>query len=90
MFTNSQRDDFVSRAERAYTERWKEFLEADHLGELIALEPDSGDCVVGKTLGEIDAASEQKFGMKPVHIFRVGGGAAVRIGGAFRHARVSG
>ena len=90
MMTKAQRDEFASRAERAYAAQWKTVLEPDHFGELIAVEPDSGDCVVGKTLGEIDAASEQKFGMKPVHIFRVGGGAAVRIGGAFRHARVSG
>ena len=38
----------------------------------------------------IDAACDQKFGTKLVHIFRVGGGAAVRIGGASRHARISG
>jgi len=90
MMTKTQRDEFASRAEQAYVERWKAVLEPDHFGELIAVEPDSGDCVLGKTLRDLDVACEQKFGTKLVHIFRVGGGAAVRIGGAFRHARLSG
>ena len=90
MMTKTQRDEFASRAERAYAERWSAVLEPDHFGELIAVEPDSGDYVLGKDLWEIDAACDQKFGAKLVHIFRVGGGAAVRIGGASRHARLSG
>ena len=88
--TKTQRDEFASRAERAYAERWSAVLEPDHFGELIAVEPDSGDYVLGKDLWKIDAACDQKFGAKLVHIFRVGGGAAVRIGGASRHARLSG
>lgn len=90
MSSNPQQVEFAARAERVYEERWKSILETEHLGEVIALEPDSGDYVLGKTLREVDAARRQKFGMQPVHIFRVGGGAAVRIGGAFHHARVSG
>ena len=90
MMTKTEREEFASRAERAYAERWKSVLEPDHFGELIAVEPDSSDCVLGKSLGDLDAACDQKFGTKLVHIFRVGGGAAVRIGGAFRYARLSG
>ncbi len=90
MMTKIQRDEFASRAERAYAERWSAVLEPDHFGELIAVEPDSGDYVLGKDLWELEAERERKFGSKLVHIFRVGGGAAVRIGGAFRHARLSG
>lgn len=90
MMTRTQRDEFASRAERAYAERWKGVLEPEHLGELIAVDPDSGDYVLGKDLWELDSACDQKFGTKLVHIFRVGGGAAVRIGGASHHARLSG
>ena len=89
MMTKTQRDEFALRAERAYAERWSAVLEPDHFGELIAVEPDSGDYVLGKDMWELDAACDQQFGTKLVHIFRVGGGAAVRIGGAFRQARVS-
>ena len=90
MSSDSQRAEFAARAERVYEERWKSILETEHLGEVIALEPDSGEYVLGTTLRDVDAARRQTFGTKPVHIFRVGGGAAVRIGGAFRHARISG
>ena len=90
MSSDTQRAEFAARAERVYEERWKSILESEHLGEVIAMEPDSGDYVLGKTLREVDLARRQKFGSLPVHIFRVGGGAAVRIGGAFRHDRVSG
>ena len=90
MMTKTQRDEFASRAERAYAEHLKQLLEPEHLGKLIAVEPDSGDYVLGKDLWELEAERERMFGSKLVHIFRVGGGPAVRIGGAFRQARLSG
>jgi hypothetical protein len=90
MSSNPQQTEFAARAERVYEARWKSTLETEHLDKLIALDPDSGDYVLGKTLRDLDIARRQKFGTKPVHIFRVGGGAAVKIGGAIRHARVSG
>ena len=37
MMTKTQRDEFASRAERAYAERWSAVLEPDHFGELIAV-----------------------------------------------------
>jgi hypothetical protein len=88
--TKSERDEFASRAERVYAERLKHVLEPDHFGKLIAVEPDSGDYVLGKDFWELDAACQPKFGTKLVHIFRVGGGAAVKIGGPIRHARLPG
>lgn len=88
--TKTEREEFAARAEQAYAERWKEVLEPDHFGELIAVEPDSGDYVLAQSLRDLDSACDQAFGEKLVHIFRVGGGAAVRIGGASRYARLSG
>ena len=90
MMTKTQRDEFASRAERAYALHLKQLLEPEHLGKLIAVEPDSGDYVLGKDFWELEAERERKFGPKLVYTFRVGGGAAVKIGGAARHARVSG
>ena len=87
--TKTELEEFATRAERAYAERWKAALEPDHFGELFAVEPDSGDCVLGKTIWDLDEACDEKFGTKLVHIFRVGGGAAMRIGGASRYARIS-
>ena len=88
--TKSERDEFVSRAERVYAERLKHILEPDHLGKLIAVEPDSGDYVLGKDFWELEAARAPKFGSKLVYTFRVGGGAAVKIGGSIRNARLPG
>ena len=79
---------FIQRAETLYREKWQGHLEAEHFGELIAVDPESGDYVLGKSFQEIDQAARHRFGAKPTHIFRVGGGGAVRVG-AGRHARIS-
>ncbi|HEY2252308.1 MAG TPA: hypothetical protein VGH74_14640 [Planctomycetaceae bacterium] len=81
--------EFVDKAERVYEARLKSRLEAEHFGDLIALEPESGDYVLANTFREIDVAAQQRFGSTPVHIFRIGGGGAVKIGGVGRYARVS-
>lgn len=79
---------FAENAKRLYEEKLKEHLERDHFGEVIAVEPESGEYVLGKTVSDVDRARRARFGQKPVHIFRVGGGGAVKIGGAYR-GRVS-
>lgn len=73
---------FVESAKRIYDERLKELLETEHPGEIIAVEPQSGDYVLGATISEVDRACQQRFGTKPVHTFRIGGGGAVKVGGA--------
>ncbi len=74
---------FVEAAKKVYEERLKDQLERDHFGEVIAVEPESGNYVLGKTYGELDRARRERFGQQPVHIFRVGGGGAVKIGGSY-------
>ncbi len=74
---------FVEAAKKVYEEKLKVQLEQDHFGEVIAVEPESGDYVLGKTLGDVDRACCERFGQKPVHTFRVGGGGAVKIGGSY-------
>jgi hypothetical protein len=79
---------FVDAAERVYAERLKSRLESEHLGELIALEPVSGDFVLGQTFHEISSTALQQFGVKRTYIFRIGGGGAIRIGPRIRaHGR---
>jgi hypothetical protein len=72
---------FAEAAKQVYEEKLKERLEEQHPGELIAVEPESGDYVLGKTLAEVDRACHERFGGKPVHVFRIGGGGAVQVGG---------
>ena len=82
-------DSVAEKARCVYDERLKARLEAEHFGEVIAVEPDSGEYVLGRNLLEITSAHTAKFGNKPVYVFRVGGGGAVKIGGAFLNGRIS-
>ena len=84
-----QRGDLVVEAQKVYDEELKAQLEAEHFGEIIALEPVSHDYVLGKTMGEVDEACRQQFSGCPVYVFRVGGGGAVKIGGAIKRGRIS-
>ena len=87
---NLQQQSFLDSAKQVYEDRWRTQLEATNFGNVIALEPESGDYVLGRDFREVDAASRQRFGSKPVYIFRVGGGGAVRIGGAATRGRLLG
>ena len=84
------RKELVEAARRIYDERLKTRLEAEHFGMVIALAPDTGEFVLGRDFADVDAARREQLGDHPVYVFRVGGGGAVKIGGVFRHARVSG
>ena len=88
--SQSQNSDFVVEAKTIYDNELKERLEHDHFGEIIALDPVTHDYVLGKTLKDVDAACRERFDSKPVYIFRIGGGGAVKVGGAISRGRVSG
>lgn len=75
---------FADAAKQVYEEKWQDALESQHMGDLIAVEPESKDYVLGKTLAEVDRACHERFGDKPVHVFRIGGGGAVKVGGGWR------
>ena len=81
---------FVESARKVYAERWQTTLEREQFGKVIAVEPESGEYVLGNTLSEASKAARQRFAKKPVHIFRVGGGGAVKIGGAIARGRIPG
>ena len=82
------RSTVAQAARRIYDETLLPELEVAHLGELISLEPESGDYVLGRSFREIDLATQEKFGRKPTSIFRIGGGAAVKLGGRSSRARI--
>lgn len=89
MALDAKTQHLVTSAERVYETTLRSRLEAEHWGSLIALEPESGEFVLADSFREIDVAAQRRFGNKPVHIFRIGGGGAVKVGGVGRHARVS-
>lgn len=71
---------FAERAKQVYDQTLKSRLEPEHIGELIAVEPDSGEFVLAPTINEMTQSTRLRFGTKPVHLIRVGGGTAVKIG----------
>lgn len=85
---SEKQERFVEAAKTVYEEQLRDRLERKHFGEVIAVEPESGDYALGETLDEADRVCRERFGVKPVHVFRVGGGGAMKVGGAWR-GRVS-
>ena len=82
--------EVMEAAKRVYEERWRSRLEAEHWGAVIAVEPESGEYVLGKTFRDVDLARQAKFGTKMVYTFRVGGGGAVCIGAGSGYGRIPG
>ena len=74
--------EVIEKARRVYDERLRATLEAEHFGEVIAVEPESGEYVLGKDFQAVSKACRQKFAGKLTYTFRVGGGGAVKIGGS--------
>ena len=73
-------DEFVRRAEEIYATRLRTILEPDHVDEFVAIEPDSGDYFLGKTLSEAIGAARQSYPDRLAHAMRVGHKAALHFG----------
>jgi hypothetical protein len=78
--TNPEVDRFVRRAEQIYSTRLRNVLEPDHIDEFVAIEPDSGDYFLGKTLSEAIGAARQSHPDRLAHAIRVGHKAALHFG----------
>ena len=76
-------------AMKLYETKLRAELEPEHLGKVIAVEPESGRYVLGATLKDVDRACLGQFGGKPVYIFCVGGG-GVKLFGNRESGRVLG
>ncbi len=66
-----------AEGERLYRTRLRRLLEKTHHGQYVAIEVESGDYFVGKTMGEALAAAEQKYPHKRFYFIRIGYPAAV-------------
>lgn len=72
--------DVARRAKRLYEEKLRGTLEATHLNDFVAIEPDSGDYFFGKTLSEAIQASRAAHPNRLAFAMRVGHSVAVNIG----------
>ena len=73
-------NDLVQRAEELYATQLHAILEPEHLNEFIAIEPDSGDYFLGRTMREAGAAAHRAHPGRLTHMMRVGHKAAVYLG----------
>jgi hypothetical protein len=70
----------VAAAARPLFERLQPQLIHDHANEFVAIEPDSAEFFLGKTLSEAIGCARAKFPERPVHTFRVGHEATIHFG----------
>lgn len=72
--------DLFKRAERSYQERLRTDLERTHLNSFVAIEPESGDYFLGRTLSEASALASAAHPDRRCCILRVGHSVALHIG----------
>jgi len=72
--------DHYIRAERLYQERLRTDLERTHLNSFVAIEPDSGEFYLGRTLSEASAAANAAHPDRRCCVLRVGHSVALHIG----------
>jgi hypothetical protein len=78
--TNAEMDDFVTRAETVYVTKLRAVLEPEHVDEFVAIEPQSGDYFLGKTISEAIGAARRSHPDRLAHAMRVGHKAALHFG----------
>ena len=77
---NSEISEFVRRAEALYATRLRPILEPEHTDEFVAIEPESGDYFLGRTLNDAARAARKAHPGRPTHAMRIGHTAALHLG----------
>lgn len=78
--TDANVDEFVRRAEEIYATRLREVLEPGHADEFVAIEPESGEYFLGRTLSQATGAARKTYPNRLTHVMRVGHRAALHFG----------
>ncbi len=78
--TEAKVDEFVRRAEEVYATQLRGSLEPEHMDEFVAIEPESGDYFLGKTLSQATGAARKTYPNRLTHVMRVGHRAALHFG----------
>src|SRR5262249_22095246 len=72
--------DLVQRAEQIYEDRLKPELERSHPDSFVAIEPDSGEYFLGRTLSEASAAAFAVYPDRRTVVLRIGHRVTVHLG----------
>lgn len=78
--TGPEVDEFVRKAEEVYANQLRAVLEPEHVDKFVAIEPESGDYFLGRTLSEAMGAARQTHPDRLAHAMRVGHRAALHFG----------
>jgi hypothetical protein len=65
------KDEIIDKGERIYAAIRSE-LEPEHKGEIAAIEPESGDYFLGKSVIEAIDKAREKYPDKVFHVVRIG------------------
>lgn len=72
--------EIAIRAKVIYADRLRAVLEREYLHSYVAIEPQSGDFFVGKTMSEAIDAAESAHPDRVTHTIRIGHDVALEIG----------
>ena len=72
--------DLIQRSEQIYESRLRAELERTHMDAFVAIEPDSGENFLGRTLSDAAAAARAVHPDRRTFVLRVGHRAALHIG----------
>lgn len=64
--------EIARKGQRIYQDKLKATLERDHKGEIVAIDVDTGDYFLGKTVLEAAERGHEKYPGKVFHAIRVG------------------
>jgi hypothetical protein len=76
--------DLMKRVEQIYQNRLKTELELTHLDDFVAIDPDSGEYFLGRTLSEAAAAARAAYPTRRTGVLRVGHPATLHLGATYR------
>jgi hypothetical protein len=77
---SSTSTDLARRAQTIYEQRLRAVLEPKHLDDFVAIDPDSGDFFLGKTLSEAIQAARAAYPDRLPFALRVGHTTTVEMG----------
>lgn len=72
--------DLVQKAEAIYEARLQAVLESAHDHDFVAIEPESREYFLGKTLTDAAKAARAAYPSRLTHMMRVGHTAAIHLG----------
>jgi hypothetical protein len=78
---SAQTQSVAERANRLYDEKLRADLEADSVGQFVAIEPESGDYFIADSLDGAVRSARAKHPSRLSHVVRVGHEAALHMGG---------